>query len=93
MESAKSASSTIAAQWLAADRSLDSKKNCIAYSLFCIFSSSSNSSSSISFFVLLNCLYLNPRVLPFVHSPPYPTGAQGMEWVSSCLVLSCWLPA
>ena len=28
----------------------------------------------ISFVVSLNCFYLNPRVLLFVHSPPYPTG-------------------
>jgi len=26
-----------------------------------------------SFIVSLYCLYLNPRVLPFIHSPPHPT--------------------
>jgi len=50
--------------------------NCIVYSLFCIFIIilviiitiiSIISTISISFVVLLNHLYLNPRVLPFVH--------------------------
>jgi len=30
-----------------------------------------------SFVVLLYCLYLNPRVLPFDHSPPHPTVVGG----------------
>jgi len=53
-----------------------SEKNCIVYSLFCIFIviiviiaiiSGSIISISIYFVVVLNCLYLNPRVLPFVY--------------------------
>jgi len=29
-----------------------------------------------SFVVLLNCVYLNPWVLLFVHSPPHPTAVE-----------------
>jgi len=52
------------------------EKNYIVYSLFCIFIIFIITiiiiiiiiiSISISFVVLLNCLYLNPRVSPFVH--------------------------
>jgi len=53
----------ITAQGVAAVWSLGGEKNCIVYSLFCIFTiiiSSSSSSTSISFLILLNCLYLNP---------------------------------
>jgi len=42
----------------------------------------------IFFLVLLNCLFLNPRVLLFIHSPPHPT--RGMsEQLSGP---SCQLP-
>jgi len=70
---------------------LDGEKNCIVYSLFYIFiiviiSSNSSSSISISFFVLLNCLYLNPQVLPLAHfSSLSHWGERGgvSEWLSS----------
>ena len=42
------------------------KRNCIVCSLFCIFFI-----ISIFFAVLWNCLFPNPRVLLFVHSPPH----------------------
>ena len=43
------------------NRLLGGVKNCIVYSLFCIFITIIISSSiNISFVVLLNCLYLNP---------------------------------
>jgi len=61
-------------------------ENCIVYSLFCIFII-----ISIYFVVLLNCLYLSPRVLPSVHSPPHPAGGEGEGRASGCLVLSCRL--
>jgi len=32
-----------------------------------------------SFFVFLNCLYLNPQVLLFVHCPPHPTVGGGVS--------------
>jgi len=39
------------------------------------------------FFVLLNCLYFNPRVLLFTHSPPHPTvGCLVLVLVASCRV-------
>jgi len=45
-----------------------------------------------SFVVLLNCFYLNPWVLLFIHSPPHPTGGRRSgEQMSSCVVLCCWL--
>ena len=46
--------------------------------------------SSLS--ILLNSSYLNPRVLPFSFwfSSPIPL-SWGGEWVSGCVVLSCWL--
>jgi len=46
------------------------EKNFIVYSLFCIFIIIIIIITiiiGISFVALLNCLYLNPRVLPFVH--------------------------
>ena len=45
------------------------EKNCIVYRLFCIIIISIIIilSSSIYFVVLLNCLYLNLQVSPFVH--------------------------
>ena len=43
-----------------------------------------------SFVVLLNCLYLSPQVLLFVHSPPHPAVGEGVsERLSGP---SCWLP-
>ena len=47
----------VAVQGLAVNRSSSGKKNCIVYGLFCIFIIIS---ISISFVVLLNCLYLKP---------------------------------
>jgi len=44
-----------------------------------------------SIVVLLNCLYLNPQVLLFVHSPPHRTWGKGQsEWLSGpvCGLLS-----
>lgn len=44
--------------------------------------------------ILLNCRYINPQVFCLFSSksPPYPTaGAGNDEWVSSHVVLSCWL--
>jgi len=32
--------------------------------------------------VLFNCLYLNPQVLLFVHSPPQPAAGRRSEWVA-----------
>ena len=88
--------SVIAAWGLAANQSLGGEKNCIVYSLFCIIiiiiSSRSSISSSISFVILLNHLYLNPWVLPFVHSPPHSTRGEGEGWASGCPGLSCQLP-
>jgi len=72
------------------------RENSIVYCLFYIFIitiSSSSISISIYFVVCLNCLYLNPRVLPFVHfSYPSRCGRKGEGWASGCLVLSCGLP-
>jgi len=66
--------SAIAAQGLAMNRSLGGEKYYIVCSSFCIFIITIITiiSSSISFVVLLNCLYLNPGVLPFVYSPLHP---------------------
>ena len=90
----------ITARGLSANRSLGGEKNCIVYSLFCIFItifitiiivSSSSSSSSISFGVLLICLYFKPRVLPFVHFSS-PSRCRGRGGVSERLSgPSCWL--
>jgi len=58
---------------LAANWSLGGEKNCIVYSLLCIFISiiviisSRSFISSIPFVALLNCFYLNPGDSPFVH--------------------------
>jgi len=48
----------IAARGLATSQSLGGEKNYIVFSLFCTFIIISGS-SSMSFVVLLNCLYLN----------------------------------
>jgi len=81
------------------------EKKCIVYCLLCIFVIISGSSTirrrrsrrrrrrRISFVVLLNCLYLNPQVFPFVHSSPHPTEGEEEGWESGCLVLSCQLPS
>jgi len=57
----------------ALNQSSGGQKNCIVYSLFCIvviiiviIITISSIISTISFVALLNCLYLNPRVSPFV---------------------------
>ena len=58
------------------------KKNCIVYTLFCIFIIIIN--ISISFVALLNCLFLNPRVSPVVCFPsPFRWGGRGEgdEWL------------
>ena len=49
------------------------------YRFFCIFIIIIviiiiRSSISTSVVALLNCLYLNPRVFPFVHSAPHASG-------------------
>ena len=79
---------------LAVNQSLGGEKNCILYSMFCVFIIIIIiiSSSSIYFFVSLNCLYLNPQVSLLVHfsSPFWWGGKAGVG--SNCLVLSCWLP-
>jgi len=80
----------IAAWGLAANLSLGGGKNCIVYSLFCIYIIIIVVTiiiiiSSISFVVLLNCLYLNPPVSPFVHcySLSHWRGRGGVsEWLS-----------
>ena len=96
-----SGESMLSAQELAADESLVGEKDCIVYSLVCIFtivfstiiiSSSTISSISISFVDLLNCLYLSSWVSLLSICPPYATGGEGEGWVIDCLVLSCWLP-
>jgi len=80
----------IAAGYWLHNRSLGRENNCIAYSLFCIFFI--NTSISIPFFVvLLNCLYLNPQVLLFSHSPPYPAVGGGVSEQLHGLVASCWV--
>jgi len=45
------------------------------------------------FVVLLNCLYLTPRVLLFVCSPPHRTAEGEEERVSGYMVLiaGCWV--
>ena len=65
---------TVAACRPTANWSSSGEKNCSVYRLFCIFIIIvviiiviSSSNISISFVALLNCLYLNPQVLPFVH--------------------------
>ena len=71
----------IAAWGLAVDQLSDGEKNCIVYSLFCIFSIIFviiiTISINISFVALLNCFYLNPRVSPFVHFPSLLWGVEG----------------
>jgi len=73
----------------AADWSFSSEKNCILYSLFCIFFNIiviTSIISSISFVSLLNSFYLNPQVLPVAHfsSPSCWGGRRGVsEWLPS----------
>lgn len=45
----------------------------------------------IFFFQVLDCSYLNPRVLPVFNSPPHPTEAGGGRVKEQLLVLSCHL--
>jgi len=58
--------SVIAARGLAVNWFLGGDKNCNVYSLFCIFHYYHYFSISMYFIVLLNCLYLNSQVSPFV---------------------------
>jgi len=67
----------IAAQGLAVNRSSDGEKNCIVYSLLCIFVIIISSSSSISFVALLNCLYLNQEFPLLSISLLHPAGGEG----------------
>ena len=74
-------------------------ENCIVYSLFCIFiiiiiTVDTSSSGSIYFVVLLNYLYLNPRVFPFIHfSSPSCWGGKGRGEQAAvwCIVVSHWV--
>ena len=85
----------LSATWLSGG-----EKNCIVYSLCCIlimiiiiiiFTSSVIISVSIYFVVILNCLYLSPWVLPFVHFSLVKGRGKG-EWAAVwCLVPSCWV--
>ena len=64
----------------------------IVSSLLCIFFIGIITITSITFLVLLNCLYLNPWVLRFVHSPlgvgrSKQVAAWSLLGVSSCTVL------
>ena len=67
------------------------KENYIVYNLVCIFIIIiiiiiSSSNISISFVALLNCLYLNPHILPFVRFPSLSCwGGRGgvSKWLSS----------
>jgi len=82
MRFSKSVSSVIATQVLSVNQSLGGEKKivsciaCFACSIIVIIT---------YFIVLLNCLYLNPRVLIFFSSPPQPT--VGEEQVRSFVVL------
>ena len=77
--------SVIAVQGLTENPSLGDEKDCIMYSFFCVFIiiviitvSSSSIHISVYFVVLLNCLYLNPWVSPFVRfSSPRRCGGRG----------------
>jgi len=75
--------SAIAARGLPVNQLLHGEKNCIVYSLFCILITAIIIIIviSITFIVLLNCLYLSPRVSPFVHvfSPPRWQGRGGLS--------------
>jgi len=66
--SMESVSSAITAQGLAVNQLSGGEKNCIVYSLFCIFFI-----IIISSVVLLNCGCLNPQVLLFIPSAPHLT--------------------
>ena len=65
---------------LTANCSLGGKKNCVVYSLFCIYiiiiSSSSSRSFSISFVALLNCISTHKSYLLSI-SPPHPAVGEG----------------
>jgi len=65
--------------------------NCTAHRLLCrLFSYYHFYYFFSSFGVLLNCLYLNPWVLPFSSFPPHPTGGRGSDERTAmwCLVAS-----
>jgi len=80
----------VTVQGLIVNWSSEGEKNCIVCSLFCIFIIivviiitiiSSSSSISIYCVAILNCLYLNSRVSPFVHfsSPSHWRGRGGVS--------------
>ena len=75
------------------NQSSETENNCIVHHLFCIFCIIIVVVVFIipSFVFLLSCLYLNPWVLRFVHSPSCPT-EEGEKWARGCLVLGCQLP-
>ena len=74
----------------AANWSSDGEKECILYSLFCIFIIIITIFSiNISFVALLNSLYLNHEFPPLSISPPHPAEGEEEGWASGCLVLSC----
>jgi len=66
---------------------------CFAYSVVVVaIAAAAAAVVVLSFVVLLNCLYLNPRVLPGVHSPPLPTvEGKGMCELAAvwCLIVGC----
>ena len=67
------------------DRSLGAEENCIFIIIIRIIIIIIMS-ISIYFVAMLNCLYLNPQVLPFVHFS-FPSRWRGGEGVSE------WLPS
>jgi len=78
------------------NQSLGVEKNCIVYSLFCLFIIITIiiivTSMNIFFVVLLNCFYLNPQDLPFIRfSSPSHWGRQGSGDRAAvwCLVAGC----
>jgi len=83
----------IAARGLAVDQASGGEKSCIVYSLFLLFIIVIiNSSSSISFVALLNCLCLNPGVTSFCPFllPILLGRKEGDERVAGqCLVAAC----
>ena len=68
--------------------SSDGEKNCIVCRLFCIFFIIIIITIIVIILivVLLNCLYVNPQVSLFVHSPPDPTGGRS-EWAAAWSLL------
>jgi len=74
----------LSSQGLAADQPSGGEKNCLVYSLFCLFIIIITIISSIiiiSFVALLNCLYISPRIFPFVHFSTPSHCVEGEWWV------------